>query len=96
MIAPSKAQSHRFRLSADWESPLVSHPQRSLVLGWSSAAILDDLPALIAGRAEKPARRAFFRSIGLGCEDIAMAAALHELLAPSPAADGTTRGAGVR
>ena len=57
-------------------------------LGWSSAAILGDLPALVAGRAERPARRAFFRSIGLGCEDIAMAAALHELIEK-----GTAKGA---
>ena len=61
-------------------------------LGWSSAAILGDLPALVAGRAERPARRAFFRSIGLGCEDIAMAAALHELLESTPVAGGSARG----
>lgn len=55
-------------------------------LGWSSAAIVGDLPALAAGRADKPSRRAFFRSVGLGCEDIAMAAALYELLEPSTVA----------
>lgn len=45
---------------------------------WDAEAILGDLPELVAGRATLPGRKrtAFFRSIGLGLEDIAAAAAL--------------------
>lgn len=44
--------------------------------GWSADAILGDLPELVAG-AVQPAfgrRHRFFRSIGMGLEDIAVAA----------------------
>ena len=45
---------------------------------WSVDALKGDLPELLAGRAELPSRQrpAFFRSIGLGLEDIAAAVAL--------------------
>jgi L-arginine dehydrogenase len=45
---------------------------------WSADAILGDLPALVSGSAPLPdgLRPTFFRSIGLGLEDIAAAAAL--------------------
>lgn len=45
---------------------------------WSADALKGDLPELLAGRAELPSRQrpAFFRSIGLGLEDIAAAVAL--------------------
>ena len=50
--------------------------------GWSPAAIVGDLPELVAGVAPRPSggRHAFFRSIGLGLEDIAVAAELHRAL----------------
>jgi L-arginine dehydrogenase len=46
--------------------------------GWNSDAIRGDLPELVAGKCQKPSGRSpvFFRSIGLGLEDIAMADAL--------------------
>lgn len=46
--------------------------------GWSPAKVVGDLPELVAGRAAAPkyARHAFFRSIGLGLEDVAVANAL--------------------
>jgi L-arginine dehydrogenase len=46
--------------------------------GWSADAIVSDLAELASGggRAPKYERHAFFRSIGLGLEDIAMAQAL--------------------
>jgi L-arginine dehydrogenase len=46
--------------------------------GWNSEAIRGDLPELVAGICRKPSGRSrvFFRSIGLGLEDIAMADAL--------------------
>ena len=49
--------------------------------GWSAALIKGDLPELTVGSAGRPdyARHAFFRSIGLGLEDIAIAAELHRL-----------------
>ena len=49
--------------------------------GWSADRIKGDLPELSAGTAPLPdyARHAFFRSIGLGLEDIAIAAELHRL-----------------
>jgi L-arginine dehydrogenase len=42
---------------------------------WSPASVLGDLPELVSGRARKPSWRqhAFFRSIGLGLEDVAIA-----------------------
>ncbi|MBW6422495.1 ornithine cyclodeaminase family protein [Rhizobium sp. XQZ8] len=45
---------------------------------WSIGALKGDLPELLAGRAELPSRQrpAFFRSIGLGLEDISAAVAL--------------------
>lgn len=46
--------------------------------GWTPASIRGDLPELITGKAQKPSGRApiFFRSVGLGIEDIAIASAL--------------------
>ena len=42
---------------------------------WSPESVLGDLPELVAGTARKPSGRqhAFFRSIGLGLEDVAIA-----------------------
>ncbi|WP_443190085.1 ornithine cyclodeaminase family protein [Pseudomonas indica] len=50
--------------------------------GWNSADIRGDLPELLSGTAQRPdyRRPVFFRSIGLGLEDIALANALHRLL----------------
>lgn len=50
-------------------------------LGWHSAAIRGDLAELLSGQAQRPdyQRHAFFRSIGLGLEDIALAHALYQL-----------------
>jgi L-arginine dehydrogenase len=47
--------------------------------GWSEAAIRGDLPGLVAGSAPAPRRErhTFFRSIGLGLEDIAVAHGLY-------------------
>ncbi|MBM7060021.1 ornithine cyclodeaminase family protein [Pseudomonas sp. UL073] len=49
--------------------------------GWSRDAIRGDLPELVSGRAAKPdyQRPVFFRSIGLGLEDMALAHALYQL-----------------
>jgi L-arginine dehydrogenase len=49
--------------------------------GWQAEAIVGDLAQLISGTAKKPdyQRHAFFRSIGLGLEDIALANALYRL-----------------
>lgn len=49
--------------------------------GWNQAAIVGDLPELVSGHAARPEykRHAFFRSIGLGLEDIALANALYHL-----------------
>jgi len=46
--------------------------------GWSPESILGDLPELVTGKARKPTGNApvFFRSVGLGIEDIAIANAL--------------------
>ena len=48
--------------------------------GWSAEAIKGDLAELATGRAARPAyeRHVFFRSIGLGLEDIAVARAVYE------------------
>lgn len=48
--------------------------------GWDGA-ISGDLPELVSGQAAKPdyQRHAFFRSIGLGLEDVALANALYHL-----------------
>ncbi|MCX5539205.1 ornithine cyclodeaminase family protein [Paraburkholderia sp. CNPSo 3076] len=50
--------------------------------GWSPDAIAGDLAELVNGACPRPAyaRHAFFRSIGLGLEDIAVANALYEHL----------------
>lgn len=47
--------------------------------GWSPTRVIGDLPELVAGRAPLPhyARHVFFRSIGLGLEDVAVANALR-------------------
>lgn len=49
--------------------------------GWDCAAILGDLPELLSGQARRPSaeHHVFFRSIGLGLEDIALANALYHL-----------------
>lgn len=46
--------------------------------GWSRDAILGDLPELVSGAARLPSERkpVFFRSIGLGIEDLAIAGAV--------------------
>ena len=50
--------------------------------GWSPDRIEGDLPALVTGACRRPAyeRHAFFRSIGLGLEDVAVAHALYRHL----------------
>jgi L-arginine dehydrogenase len=50
--------------------------------GWSPQKVKGDLPSLLAGTCEKPAyaRHAFFRSIGLGLEDVAIASELYRHL----------------
>ncbi len=50
--------------------------------GWSPTAIVADLPELVSGsiRPEVTGRHRFFRSIGLGLEDIAVAAEIHRAL----------------
>lgn len=49
--------------------------------GWQPQAIVGDLPQLLSEQAPRPTyqRHAFFRSIGLGLEDIALANALYRL-----------------
>ncbi|MBN3762476.1 ornithine cyclodeaminase family protein [Burkholderia sp. Ac-20365] len=50
--------------------------------GWSADKVKGDLPSLLAGTCENPtyARHAFFRSIGLGLEDVAIASELYRFL----------------
>ncbi|SIR97914.1 ornithine cyclodeaminase [Aquipseudomonas alcaligenes] len=50
--------------------------------GWNRQLICGDLPELVSGLVAKPTyeRPVFFRSIGLGLEDMALANALHQLL----------------
>jgi L-arginine dehydrogenase len=50
--------------------------------GWSPENLQGDLPELMLGTARKPSYRkhAFFRSIGLGLEDVAMAFELFQYL----------------
>ena len=50
--------------------------------GWDSNAIIGDLPELLSEQVPRPSydRHVFFRSIGLGLEDIALANALWRLL----------------
>ncbi|VVQ01744.1 NAD(P)H-dependent anabolic L-arginine dehydrogenase DauB [Pseudomonas fluorescens] len=49
--------------------------------GWDNTAIVGDLPDLLSGQVPRPEydRHVFFRSIGLGLEDIALANALYAL-----------------
>ncbi|WP_213939797.1 ornithine cyclodeaminase family protein [Pseudomonas sp. dw_612] len=49
--------------------------------GWDKRAIVGDLPDLLSGKVQRPDydRHVFFRSIGLGLEDIALANALYRL-----------------
>lgn len=48
--------------------------------GWDKRAVLGDLPELLSDMAQRPdpQRHVFFRSIGLGLEDIALANALYQ------------------
>jgi L-arginine dehydrogenase len=50
--------------------------------GWNSSAVIGDLPELLSEQVPRPSydRHVFFRSIGLGLEDIALANALWRLL----------------
>jgi L-arginine dehydrogenase len=50
--------------------------------GWSPESIVADLPELVAGGASRRegSRHAFFRSIGMGLEDIAVASQLRRIL----------------
>jgi L-arginine dehydrogenase len=50
--------------------------------GWSSAQLAGDLPGLVNGTCAKPSyqRHAYFRSIGLGLEDVAIAYELYRHL----------------
>jgi L-arginine dehydrogenase len=49
--------------------------------GWDKSAIVGDLPDLLSGKVQRPDydRHVFFRSIGLGLEDIALANAIYRL-----------------
>jgi L-arginine dehydrogenase len=49
---------------------------------WSVKSVVGDLPELVLGRAKLPTygRHVFFRSIGLGLEDVAVAHALQRLV----------------
>ncbi|SEE92019.1 MULTISPECIES: ornithine cyclodeaminase family protein [Pseudomonas] len=49
--------------------------------GWDKSAIVGDLPDLISEKVQRPDydRHVFFRSIGLGLEDIALANAIYQL-----------------
>ena len=49
--------------------------------GWESSSIVGDLPELLSERVARPnfERHVFFRSIGLGLEDVALANALYRL-----------------
>ncbi|GAA3289854.1 hypothetical protein GCM10020295_02750 [Streptomyces cinereospinus] len=48
--------------------------------GWDPATVRGDLAGLVAGRAPRPAgeRPVYFRSVGLGIEDAAVAWAAYE------------------
>lgn len=50
--------------------------------GWDKSAIVGDLADLLSDKVQRPAydRHVFFRSIGLGLEDIALANAIYRLL----------------
>jgi L-arginine dehydrogenase len=49
--------------------------------GWDKGAIVGDLPDLLSEKVQRPGydRHVFFRSIGLGLEDIALANAIYRL-----------------
>ncbi|AFY21653.1 ornithine cyclodeaminase family protein [Pseudomonas sp. UW4] len=49
--------------------------------GWDKSAIVGDLPDLLSDKVQRPGydRHVFFRSIGLGLEDIALANAIYRL-----------------
>ncbi|EJM45166.1 putative ornithine cyclodeaminase, mu-crystallin [Pseudomonas sp. GM33] len=49
--------------------------------GWDKGAIVGDLPDLLSDKVQRPGydRHVFFRSIGLGLEDIALANAIYRL-----------------
>jgi L-arginine dehydrogenase len=49
--------------------------------GWDNKAIVGDLPNLLSDKVQRPGydRHVFFRSIGLGLEDIALANAIYRL-----------------
>jgi L-arginine dehydrogenase len=49
--------------------------------GWDNSAIVGDLPELLSEQVQRPEydRHVFFRSIGLGLEDIALANAIYQL-----------------
>ena len=49
--------------------------------GWDKGAIVGDLPDLLSEKVQRPDydRHVFFRSIGLGLEDIALANAIYQL-----------------
>ncbi|UOK36762.1 ornithine cyclodeaminase family protein [Pseudomonas palleroniana] len=49
--------------------------------GWDKRAVVGDLPELLSDRAQRPDydRHVFFRSIGLGLEDVALANALYQI-----------------
>ncbi|MBK5352463.1 ornithine cyclodeaminase family protein [Pseudomonas sp. TH41] len=49
--------------------------------GWDKSAIVGDLPDLLSEKVQRPDydRHVFFRSIGLGLEDIALANAIYQL-----------------
>ena len=49
--------------------------------GWDKGAIIGDLPDLLSEKVQRPGydRHVFFRSIGLGLEDIALANAIYRL-----------------
>jgi L-arginine dehydrogenase len=55
--------------------------------GWSPESVRSDLPELVSGKGRTPGqdRPIFFRSIGLGIEDIAIAAALLRQIESVPA-----------
>jgi L-arginine dehydrogenase len=50
--------------------------------GWDKGTIVGDLPDLLSAKVQRPDynRHVFFRSIGLGLEDIALANALYQLM----------------
>ncbi|MBD9440663.1 ornithine cyclodeaminase family protein [Pseudomonas sp. PDM04] len=49
--------------------------------GWDARAIVGDLPEVLSGKVQRPdyERTVFFRSIGLGLEDIALANAIYRI-----------------